>query len=357
LSAIFTERELAKYSVSRAISQIVESQKNQHPGYPGRLSGLELEVHDALRSHFYDTPAGEASVNGFLLPINALKGLSAGQFTTGGALVNSEFAASIVPALRSRSVCVEMGATVFEGLRGDVLLPSETTTGSAQWLAELEAAADGSDPTFAQTKLSPKRVVALTRVTKQLLNQSSLGVENFMRNDLLSVVATALDKAALVGSGSVQPLGLLNRTDTNTVTFSGAASFSKAIDMQSSVALDNASTGNLGYVTSPGSAAKWMLKTKDTTGIGFLWDGDINSGTVAGAPARSTTQIAAGSDQVVFGSWAGLALGIFHDSLEVIVDSYTLKKQALVEIQVTLLADVGVWHPENFCISTDSGAQ
>src|SRR5262249_48629791 len=98
-------------------------------------------------------------------------------------------------------------------------------------------------------------------------------------------------------------------------------------------------------------------KLKDATGVGFVWEGGMDSGTVGGAAARSTNQIAASDDRVVFGSWDGLAIGIWSDALEVIVDNFTYKKQDLIEIQVTLLADYGIMQPGRFAISSDSGAQ
>jgi HK97 family phage major capsid protein len=359
MSAIFTEKELSKYSLTRALGSLVKSQKDRPPGFCGRLDGFEAEVHDALSAHFRSGP-GEGYLPSVLIPITALKTtpVQASQAQYGGFLVDTNFPASIVPALRSTSVCVALGASVFDSLQGDAAMPYSNATTNAQWLAELQAAADPSDMTWALTKLSPKRVVALTMMSKQLLTQSSLGIENFIRQDLLRVVGTALDKAALVGNGSTEPLGLLNRDEiTSTVTFGAAATRSKMVDFQSSLALNNAFLSNIGYVTSPGTAKKLMNKIADTTGIGFTWQGNIDSGTVAGAPARSTTQIAAADDRVVFGSWDGLAIGVWGDALQVIVDTYTYKKQAIIEVQVTLLADCGVVQPNKFVVSTDSGAQ
>jgi HK97 family phage major capsid protein len=355
MSAIFTERELSKYSITKALNQVVQSQVNHCPGYPGELSSLEREVDEALRSHF-SSVGSPAGVMGFLLPLSCLKGLNATNATQGGFLVDATFAASVVPALRNRSVVVELGATVFEGLKGDCLIPPQQATVPAQWLAELETADDSNTMSFGQNILTPHRCVAFARVTKQLLTQSSLGIENFIRNDLLSVVGLAIDKAALAGNGNKEPLGILNRNDVGSVTFGAAATRTKTISFQSTLANANAAAaGSLGYVTSPTTAEKWMEIAQHTNGIGWLWEGEINQGIVAGAPARSTKQIA--DDRVVFGSWPSPILGIWGDALEVIVDSYTYKKQAIVEIMVTLLADCGLSHAESFCISSDSGAQ
>src|SRR5437764_9698444 len=337
MSALFTEKELQRYSITRALNQIIQSQSNRPPGYPGELSGgLEREVHDALKRHFC-TPSDRPI--GFLLPLSCLKTANnATTATQGGFLVDTSFASSIVPALRNKSVTVALGATVFEGLKGDCLIPPQNSTVPAQWLAEMQAADDSNTMTFGQDKLTPHRCVALARLSKQLLTQSSLGIENFVRNDILSVVGLALDKAALAGSGNVEPLGILNRTDVGSVTFGGAATRAKTVSFQSTLANANAAVaGSLGYVTSPAAAEKWMEIKQDSTGIGWLWQGDINEGIVSGAPARSTKQIS--DDRVIFGSWPSLIFGIWGDALEVIVDSYSFKKEGVVEVVVTLLAD------------------
>jgi hypothetical protein len=66
MSAIFTEKELSKYSITKALAQIVKSQEGEPPGYRGELSGLEREVDEALRSHFSSvgTPGGPMGRNG-----------------------------------------------------------------------------------------------------------------------------------------------------------------------------------------------------------------------------------------------------------------------------------------------------
>ena len=101
-----------------------------------------------------------------------------------------------------------------------------------------------------------------------------------------------------------------------------------------------------------------MNAKADSTGIQFMWQGNINEGTVAGAPAYSTTQIGASDNRVIYGGdWSQCVIGVWRDALEIIVDPWSLRKTGMVEVVATLLADVGVINAAAFAVSTDSGAQ
>ena len=84
-----------------------------------------------------------------------------------------------------------MGATLFENLRGNCGIPIESTTQTAEWLAELQTLT-GSDSSYKQTNLAPRRCASMATVSRQLLNHNSLGVENFTRDSLLRSVGARL---------------------------------------------------------------------------------------------------------------------------------------------------------------------
>jgi len=98
--------------------------------------------------------------------------------------------------------------------------------------------------------MSPKVIGAFTDVTRLLLQQSSLDVENLIRDDLTKSIATAIDLGALAGSGSSgQPTGIANTSGINTTTFAAAnPTWAEIVAMESAVANDNALTGSLGYI-------------------------------------------------------------------------------------------------------------
>jgi predicted phage gp36 major capsid-like protein len=349
--SLFTQKELAKYSLTKALGEIANQST---PGIHGNATGLEREIHDTLAARLTDLTG--AGPTGFLLPIACLKALNVTSATASGFLVGTDLAA-IVPALRSKSVVIAMGATVFDNLHGNLVLPVETTTSTAQWLAEMEALS-GSDSAYAQTILSPRRCTSMATLSQQLLAQNSIGVENFVRDSLLRTVGSAIDKGALSGNGTSEPLGILNNPNTNqVVTFGGTATRAKAIAFQD--ALTTANVGNtpdasIGYVTSPVVASKWMQIAEVATFPKWLWDGNEWEGTVAGLPARSTSNVT--NDRVILGDWTKLAVAIFGEGVEILADPFSQKKSALVEFLATALVNTGPVNALNFACSTDTGA-
>src|SRR5437588_5829762 len=99
MSALFTEKELQRYSITRALNQIIQSQSNQPPGHPGELSGVEREVHDALKEH-YSSPWGPVvGSTGVLVPLRCLTALHATTGTQAGIFLGSSLPSSMRPEL------------------------------------------------------------------------------------------------------------------------------------------------------------------------------------------------------------------------------------------------------------------
>jgi hypothetical protein len=123
---MFTQKELARFSVTKALGELSNSPQ---PGIDGTVTGLEREVHDALSNRLKNLTGTQPQ--GFLIPIQCLKGLNGTSAPAGGFMVGTDLAA-IEPALRSKSVVIAMGATVFENLRGNLGIPAESTSTVAE---------------------------------------------------------------------------------------------------------------------------------------------------------------------------------------------------------------------------------
>jgi HK97 family phage major capsid protein len=334
------------------------------------LSGIEKEASDATAKRIgreakgffipHDVAAAHIAdshdLNAYAMKAlaDSVKNLSQSVFGSGGALVGTNLLTdSLIELLRNKPLVSMMGARTLSGLVGNIALPSMNGGATAYWLSE-SGTATNSDQSFGQLGLTPKRLVGRTGYTKELLNQTDLSVEALVRDDITTVLGLAKDLAALNGSGGAQPLGILNTTGINTVTFGATATRQKATDFQKEVAVDNASRGALAYMTTPTTAGKWMNVQEATNYPKFLWDGNIDQGNVVGRPAYSTNQVP--SDKVIYGNWNDLILADWA-GMDVVVNPYTNDATGVVTITITLWSDIAVRHAVSFCVSTDSGAQ
>ena len=272
---LFTYKELSKYSLTKALSELSSSSQR---GCDGTVTGLEAEADQALKAQFRRLNNGTEPF-GFQIPIAALAPLKSINVTSalgGGFLVGQDLEA-IVPTLRSASVVLSLGARTFTNLEGDLGIPAETSFQDAAWLAETEALPDVGDQAYAKTSLTPRRCASVAVLSKQLLSQNSLGVENFVRESLRKTLGTALDKGALSGAGGKEPLGLLNNTGVGSITFGTTPTRAKLISMQDALTTANVSNitqDGLAYVTTPTAASKLMQTSQVSGQARFLWEGN-----------------------------------------------------------------------------------
>ena len=116
----------------------------------------------------------------------------------------------LIPFLDPRLQTEALGATVLRNLSGNIDFPRNDAAAAATWEGETDANAETS-PTFDRIQLTPNRLGAFTDISKQVLVQSSIDMENFIRRRLEVAIRNAVDLAAINGSGaSNQPTGILN---------------------------------------------------------------------------------------------------------------------------------------------------
>jgi HK97 family phage major capsid protein len=332
---------------------------------PPRLDGFEQEVHEELASlNRARTPIGK------LVPIQALSTLKRDLSVTGyPQVVQTSVPDTIIPFLRAKTVCGRLGATIIDGLTGgNVRLPRAIVGGTASWLPETGGGTD-SDQSLDSFVISPKRISGSTVISRQLVYQSSVDIEDFVANDIATAIGVAVDNAAINGSGTApQPLGILhypvNASGSYTyasrsadVTFGAAATWPKVLAFE--LALEQGlivNDGTFGWATDPTVRDKWQQEPKLAGYPIFLWENDDDDvfGRVNGRRAISSTQLPAG--QVIFGKWSEMLICSWV-GVEVLVDPFTLASQAELRVRSSLFADIQFRYPLAFCASSDSGAQ
>ena len=254
-----------------------------------------------------------------------------------------------IDVLRNSSSVMQAGATMLRGLQGNVVIPKKTAASSGAWIATEGSAAAESEFTSGSVTMSPKVVGAFTDATRLLLQQSSLDVENLIRDDLTQSIATAIDLGALAGSGSSgQPTGISNTSGINTTTFAAAdPTWAEIVAMESAVANDNALNGSLGYICRPADFGTLKTTEKATNTAQFVVSPD---NTMNGYNVIRSNQVTSGD--FYFGNFADLLIGMYG-GLDITVDPYALSTSGGVRIVALQTVDVAVRHAVSFCKSSD----
>jgi len=340
------KNEIRQYSIVKAIREMAAN-----GGSIAGLTGLEREAHKAAT----DLYGQEA--RGFWIPQDVQKAgwgrtLNTGVDTAGGHTVQEDVLGdSFIELLRNAPLVAQAGATTLSGLVGNVSIPSQTGAATADWLTETGATTP-SEQTFGEVTLAPKRLSAETPFSKQLIAQSSIDIESFVRRDLANIMIRTIDLASLHGTGaSNQPTGIANTAGINALTFGGAPTWADAVNFETLVATDNALMGSsLAYMTTAAVRGAWKTTTKDAGSGMFLWEGDV----VNGYSGLVTEQVA--GNVVFFGNWTELLIGQWG-GLDIVVDPFTQASNGQIRIVVMQLTDIAVRHAVSFAVSTDAGNQ
>jgi HK97 family phage major capsid protein len=154
------------------------------------------------------------------------KALVQGNVADGGALVPDEFMAELIPLLRNATVVRKAGARAID-MGASLTIPRQTGAGTAYWGNE-GTAITSSQQALGSLQLQEKKLTALTAVSNDLMRNASVSADEFVRDDLVQVIAIAEDLAFLRGAGSAgAPRGIKNwlasgNVFTETITTPGS---------------------------------------------------------------------------------------------------------------------------------------
>lgn len=334
-----TQKEVRQFSFVRAINALANPQDKR----AWANAAFEREVSDAAQKTY------GRSAQGIFVPnevVHAKRDLTVGTASAGGNLVATDLlAASFIEMLRNRSVVQRAGATVLNGLVGNVAIPKQSGAATAYWVAESGAPTE-SQQTLAQVTMSPKTVGAYTDFSRKLMIQSSIDVESMVRRDLATVIALAIDAAALYGTGSNnQPTGIKLVSGINTKDFAATnPTFAELVGMESEVATDNADIGTMTYLFNPAQRGALKTTEKSSTSAGqFVWEA---GNTVNGYRTETSNQVTAGD--VFFGNFADLLIGFFS-GLDLMVDPYSNSTSGTMRVVALQDTDIAVRNAVSFC--------
>ncbi|MEH6564636.1 MAG: phage major capsid protein [Halopseudomonas sp.] len=375
------EREINRFSVVRLIRAL----SNPQDARAQKEAGFEIEAcQEAAKLQGRSTrgiviPSDMGMAPGvmarleregrsMLIPVEVLSKrsqLNAGTPTAGGNLVATDLlTGSFIDSLENQLALTGLGITTLSGLVGNVQIPKKTGSAQTYWLAEDDEVTP-SGASVGQVALTPKTIGALTDYSRQLMQQSSMSVESFVRMDLMRSLALGIDLAGIAGSGaSNQPRGVLNQSGIGSVlggTNGAAPSWENIVQLETEVAVDNADIGSLGYLTNAKVRGK-LKTTKVDDGSGmFVWDRMSPNTPLNGYRAAVSNQVpgnltkGTGTDlsAILFGNWADLVMGLWG-GLDLLVDPYTGAGAGKIRVVAFQSVDFALRHAESFAAMKDA---
>jgi len=206
----------------------------------------------------------------------------------------------IIEPLRAKNVLLNAGAKFYTGLSNNVQLPVMTGA-NVGWAGEVGEAADGGTA-FGNVVLQPKRLTAFVDISKMLLAQDSIGVENAVRMDLINAINSKLEATILGKEAKTadKPAGMFNgKTPTKVTDFEGIVGLEALVEEKNVL-------GDIAYIASPSAKASFRNMMKGSKGTAQLAYIDSS---LDGTPVYSTSNVA--PKQFVVGDFSNLAIGQF----------------------------------------------
>lgn len=273
--------------------------------------------------------------------------MMANQFSQGGAFIGVDFRASqMIPLLRNAMALTRAGVTFLDGLVGDVMFPKQTGTATAGWVGRDGGTIGESNQTIGGVTLTPRTLGVYVDYGRQLRLQSSVAVENFIRTDLMTIMALEQDRVGIHGGGTNgEPAGVEITSGIGTQTFSTASSPTRdeVIGMRTDLATANALLNTQAFITNSTVYGNMMGTAIDSGSGRFLID---ENGNLIGRTLIESNQIESG--EMYFGNWSELLVGTWG-GLDLLIDPYAGATAGTVRVLVFRSIDLVVRHAQSFC--------
>ncbi len=345
-----------EYECSRAM------QDKRGDARPERQTALTIPV-DVLSRGMNLSPEAAASATRMM---GGRRDLTAGSMSGGGySVATNLLMGSFIELLRDSMVLTQLGVTFLTDLNGNIAIPSQTGSASSYWVDE-SGSPQASQQTLGQITMSPSTVGAFTDFSRRLLLQSSMDVEAFVRADLASIIALAIQQAAINGSGvGSEPLGLLNTSGVSAVIggANGAyPTYENMIDLTTAVDSDNALMGNLGYLTN----TKVRGRLQKTAGLNNtiakpVWEVSGGLNNLVGYSAHVTNAVPSNLSKgtnhncsaIMFGNWRDLMIGMWG-GLDIMLDPYTGATSGTKRVIALQDVDIKLRREASFAVMKDA---
>lgn len=272
------------------------------------------------------------------MTVNKKNGEGSDPYAVKDTAIVEEYQALIEP-LYENQVLGNLGIKMFTGVpKGDYNFPV-IGKGTCGFASEIAKAVESGNTTT-NVHLSPKRICGYVDISKQLLMQDTIGINNAIRKDLFNALADAIQAAILdnAAKSDVRPAGILNSVDPTTIT-----TFKDLCELEAG--LEDVHFDNVKYLVSNKAyaALRNLPKSAKTTEL------VLENGTIDGVAVVKTGALA--DKTIVLADFSQLALAMWGDA-DLVVDEISQAVNGCVRLVINAYVDWTWVRPNAYKVAT-----
>ena len=324
------ERVNGSFSLSRAVAAVANGRN---------LEGAEAEW--ASEASKEARSQGLQMAGQIAIPSIALR--TADDFQAGSGEAGAGFVPTVVPAaieaLRAPTVVEGLGTTVIRNATGNLQFPRVSTKAAGTGETEVsEDAASGLD--MDSLTLSPQRVAANTKYSKQLVLQGGGEVDALIANELAAAMNAYVDDYAFDTIMASTDVDVYNTADA-------ALSATVANAMEAAVLAAGGNLGGASYVMSP-QAYLLSKSVAQVAGVTPLWEnGQFNMYNAVATPylVNDTLDATGTGGRMIFGNFQQGGILAYFGGIDLLVDPYSDAGTAQIALHVNRFFDFDLRQP------------
>lgn len=219
----FTADEQAKYSaldarfdslqaeIKRA-EKLAEREKfmDESPSYAGASQGERAMDESERTSAFFRMLAKSPGEQHQLA-----RALNITTDADGGYTIPKAFASSVIEKLNKETLMRKISSVIATS--STTQIPVEATRPEFKWLAEAAAFSE-ANATFSKIELNAHKCGGVIKLSTEILEDSSIDIENYIRNKMYDALSDLEEQAFLNGTGTNQPTGVCNGLTASVTT-------------------------------------------------------------------------------------------------------------------------------------------
>jgi HK97 family phage major capsid protein len=255
---------------------------------------------------------------------------------SGGFMVPSELSRQLIDRARAQSIVMQAGAMTVP-MSSDELTMARVLSDPSFAVTAENVALTESNPTFDAISFHAYKIGVLVKVSRELVDDAS-NLPAQLEDVLSKAFAAELDRLALVGSGSAEPLGLENIVSLPATGSVGAILWTDIHSSATTVRVAN-HTPNAYLVHPSNAGALDILTSGDGSNSAALWQGPPPS--LDGIARHVSTNVTTALGFT--GDFTKMAIAVRQDpKIELSSEAGSAFENHQVFLKLTWRGDVGV---------------